>query len=252
VATPTVDVRPPTRDPNAVIGGSGQNNPDTASIPAESNAPPVAVTAVPGMVSPGGRLVQITLNNGTAQIGDLYEADADPATLVRPPGVLLIAPDRAGWSDLPRRLNAAGLTVLVIAPGPTATSDDFVTIMSAFSALDTVSPGSMGVIGAESGADFALIGCAVDDLCDTVALLTPINAETLVNVLPSFNPRPLLIAVGDDDTAGRTAADVLIAAASPDSGLQAIPGAERGTALLAVQPALVDLLVDWIVDRLGA
>lgn len=251
-ATATVDVRPPTRDPNAVIGGAGQNNPDTADIPAESNAPPVAVTAVAGMESAGGRLVQITLSDGTPQLGDLYAADADPATLILPPGVLLIAEDRAGWGDLPRRLNAAGLTVLVITPRAGATSADFITIMSAFSALNTVSPGSMGVIGAEAGADFALIGCAVDDLCDTVALLTPVSAETLVNVLPSFNPRPLLIAVGDADTAGRATADVLIAAASAESGLQALPGMERGTSLLASQPALVDLLVDWMVEKLGA
>lgn len=252
VVSPTVDIRPPTRDANAVVGGAGQNNPDTANIPAESNAPPVAVTAAPGTDAGGGRLVQITLDDGTPQLGDLYEAAADPATLVLPPGVLLIADDPVTWGALPRRLNAAGLTVLVIAPRAGATSADFITIMSAFSALNTVAPGSMGVIGAEMGADFALIGCAVDALCDTVALLSPVSADTLVNVLPAYNPRSLLIAVGDADAAGRATADALIAAASPDSGLQAIPGTARGTALLDVQPALVDLLVDWMVARLGA
>ncbi len=252
--TPTIDARPPTRDVEAVVGAPGQNSDDTANIPAESNAPPFSVTPLPGAAPPPGNssLVQITLEDGTVLLGALYEAPTNPATLIPPPGVLLLAPDREGWGDLPGRLNDAGLTVLAVEPRAGSTSADISTMLQAFSALNSVDVGSIGVIGAEVGADLALIGCAVNVLCDTLALITPLNADLLLNLMVDYNPRALLIAAGEDDEPGDAAASALIQAATPESGYQRFSGRARGTALVAAEPTLVSLLVEWMAIRLGA
>lgn len=253
VPTPTVDARPPTRDPASIIGGQGQNTGDTGDIPADSAVPPAAVTRAPDAPLTGGQPVQITLPGAAPLRGDLYTpAERDPTVGTLPPGVLMAGGTLDAWGDAPARLRAAGFTVLVVALPTDATSLTIAGALDALSATTgSVDPGRLAVIGAAGSADLALIACAVAPLCDTLVMLSPVNAPTLLNVVPDFNPRPLLLIAATGDEASFETAQLLLDAAGPESRLQQVDGTARGAALLTQRPDLFDVLTGWLTQHLG-
>ena len=92
----------------------------------------------------------------------------------------MLAADSADWLDLPLRLQNKGYTVLAMPLRPDVSGEtvlgDFEAMLQALAQVSD--PGHLAVIGAETGADMALAGCAVDPLCDALVLLTPTDSTS--------------------------------------------------------------------------
>ncbi|MBK8030297.1 MAG: hypothetical protein IPK17_12505 [Chloroflexi bacterium] len=239
-SSPVVRPFAPEREPTALLN-AGVNDPTAAALPRDSELPPLPE----GTIAPGEsrQPITVTAPDGTVLEGDLYSA----AVLERPPGILMLAPERSAWLDLPLRLQAQGFTVLAInsrgAGQSNLATGDFAAMLNALSQL--VDPGRLAVIGADSGADEGLAGCATDDLCDALAVLSPLDQTLTSSAILRYNPRPLFIAAGTGDAAFSVAQN-LNAAARGTVQFQQIESAARGAALLQAQPALGDALIDWV------
>lgn len=216
----------------------GQLEPTAASLPSGASLPPL-VMGTPGAA--GIQKVQIVLEDGTLLIGDLYERG-----ISRVPGVLLIAPDKNSWGFLPVRLQTAGMTVLVVESRETPLPTDMDILMLSLSEIGTVDPARIAVVGAERGAEMALPGCAANMICDALVLLSPANRDGLIPALNAYNPRPVLLAAGQDDTAGYTTSVALAGAAAAGQLLTYPDG--KGTALLQGYPELIDAIVAWLSE----
>lgn len=229
-------------DPGATRG-LGQNDLTAASVPSGAELPPLAV----GTADPETTFitVQITAADGMQLIGDLYANLANE----RVPGVLLIAPDRAGWLDLPLRLQAAGYTALAMDLREGGALGDFETMIRALSEAGTVDPGRIAVIGAEGGADLALTGCANNLLCDAAVLFSPVQQAAVRAATFGFNPRPLFLSAGTSDAAS-TVIDSIRAVATGTLVVEPVSGSARGTGLLSAQPNLVTALIDFLDEHL--
>jgi hypothetical protein len=247
---PPLEARP-TERPLGLLDLPGQNNPTAAALPADSRMPPRSLGAGVG----GEEVVQIPLTRDDAALtGVLYENPTiqleDRQIASRLPGILILGASDDAWGDFPDRLRAEGFTVLVVNMGFYQTAGDFIDVIDAMSRLGTVDPGSIGVIGAGQGADHALIGCAVEELCDAVVLLSPLVAETLVNVMPDYNPRPIYIAASDDDTSAYDTAQRVAMVAAGEIQLELLSGAGRSTQMLTTTPELADAIAAWLVEHL--
>jgi hypothetical protein len=237
-ASPVIRPVPPTELPPDFIG-SGQNNPTAAALPSGGELPPVPIaTAIPGS---GQQIVQIILPDGARLEGDLYQSGGE-----RVAGVVILATDRAAWGDFPARLQADGFTVLVITPRDITSVADFQAVLQAFTAVGTVDPARIGVIGASETADLALLGCAAELLCDTVVLLSPVSREALLNVMSAYNPRPLLVAASEDDAGSFVVAQAVQESASGEVLFQPFTSAGQGTAMLENRPDLGELVMTWL------
>jgi hypothetical protein len=241
-ASPVIRPFLPTEIPPDFIV-SGQNDPTAASLPRDSDLPPIPVASV----APGDSLqfVQVTMSDGALLEGVLYQIGAD-----RVPGVVILATNTWPWGDFPARLQQNGFTVLVITLRDVTSVADFQTVLRAFTEAGGVDPARIGVIGAAQTADLALLGCAADLLCDTAVLLSPIRREPLLNVMSAYNPRPLLVAASEDDAESFTVAQVLAESASGEALFQPFTNAGRGTAMLQNRPDLGDLIVTWLRRQL--
>ncbi len=254
--SPTTDVHPPTQDilEDNILGGPGQNIPEAADIAANSALPPV-IQGTPGAFS-GSQRVQLTMPDGAALMGDIYQAattdngNGTPQPPLRMPGVLLLGASIAEWGDFPARVRDAGYTVLVMELRDSSGVADFTTMLRGLSGANTVNPGLMAVIGAGQGADLALIGCAVDLLCDTAVLLSPVSRDTLLNVMPNYNPRPLLIAASTQDVNGVQTGEALRVAATGEAVFQPIAAAGSGAALIFNAPDLTGVIGTWLAQKL--
>ena len=165
------------------------------------------------------------------------------------PGILLLASELAGWGALPSTLSQRGFAVLVVQSEPLTPARQVEAILQSFIAAPGVDAGSIGVVGADQAADIAALGCAVNSLCDALALLSPRSRDTLLNMLPSYGDRPLWLAAGQDDVESFTAASALAQEATGEARLfEASAG--RGLALLQLQPNLADELVSWLQRQL--
>jgi hypothetical protein len=217
---------------------SGQNNPLAAALPSGGELPPLLSST---LEPSGAQSVQLVLAEGPLLNGDLYiKGD------FRVPGVLLLAPDKLAWGLLPLQLHAAGMTVLVADLPPVAS--DIATILISFSELNAVDPARLGVIGADSGANLALQGCAMYAACDALVLLSPEGRDTLPGVMPNYNPRPLLLSVAQTDTEAYLTS---VALAGLSSNAQLITyDSGRGAGLLALHPDLSNTIVTWMNEQL--
>lgn len=244
VFNPVIPVQEPTQ-----LRNLGQNDPTAAALPSGAELPPLAVS---GQESGEARQsVQVTAADGTQLLGELY---AHPLG-ERVPGILLIAPDRTAWLDLPLRLQGNNFTVLALdlrAPleaGDIPPLSDFSAMLNALAAAGTVDPGRLAVIGAEAGADLALNGCVDDLLCDALALFSPQDDGTASAVL-RLRGRPLFLAAAEGDAAYSTA-QLMRANFAGELTFVSVSGAERGAALLQAQPSLGDDLIAWLEDIFG-
>lgn len=247
-ASPTVLPFLPSAEPTMWVN-QGQNDPTAAALPSGGDLPPLVI----GTSDPGSAFqsIQVTSEDGTQLRGDLYPNLEGQ----RVPGVLMLAPGRAAWLDLPLRLQARGITVLSMDLRSEAAPDDlaagdFRASLVALSEAGTVDPGRIAVIGAETGADLALAGCAANLLCDALVMISPLNREVSLGAIPAYNPRPLFLLAGDGD-ALFTVADALRGTASGPLRFEAVSGATRGTALLLAQPALTDAVIAWLEEQLA-
>lgn len=189
--------------------------------------------------------VQVTAGDGTQMNGDLYMAFSDTPA----PGILMLAPERSAWVDLPLRLQAAGFTVMAMDLRPNAAVGDVDGMLRALTQMETVDAGHMGVIGAEAGADLALVACAQGSPCDALVMLSPAQETTVTGAILQYNPRPLFMSAGQDDAAFAIT-ELLRASVRGTLGYEPIPGSARGAALLQSNPPLGDHIIEWLVEQL--
>ena len=158
---PTIEVL----DSEALYGQDsrsiGGTSPSLASFPAGAILPP----APDGQSERG---VSLILDAETTLIGELY-SPVGP----RLPGILLLGSDLAGWGVLPSELSQNGFAVLVVKTEPLTPARQVAAMLQSFIAAPGVDASSIGVIGADRAADIAALGCAVNSLCDALALLSP-------------------------------------------------------------------------------
>jgi predicted esterase len=245
-ASPTFLILPPTEVPPD-FANRGQSGFEIGSAPFEGALPPISIGISP---TSGASIVQITLSDGRNLRGELYEnrpTQLSGETInQRLPGIVLLgeAPER--WGEFPAQLRDAGYTVLVMNADAPTTGDDVSAILQSLSDALAVNPGLMAVIGASQGADLALVGCAVEALCDTAILLSPTSADTLINLMTDYNPRPLMVAASSEDALAYNTALALQTAARGDFSLAAYDNAGHGIELLTNAPDLISAIIDWL------
>jgi hypothetical protein len=228
----------------------GQDDPTAASLPRFSELPPLIVgTIVPGQTH---QPIQVTAPDGTQLTGDLYISPTQTLS----PGILMLAPDSKAWLDLPLQLQSKGYTVLAMPLradldiNSQAAIGDFEAMIQALS--QTSDPGHLAVIGADNGADLALAGCAADTLCKALALLTPTNQAIAQTGITRYNPRPLFLAIAQNDSANFGITEYLRGSAQGgEVGYDAVDGTAKGAALLQASPTLGDQLIEWIGKELN-
>ncbi len=214
----------------------GETSPRYASLPAGAVLPPA-----PSAGSERG--VTVLLDAETIVSGELYQQ-----SVVRHPGILILGADVAAWGDLPRKLASQGFVVLVLQIGPLTPARQVETMMQSLIALPTVDAGLIGLVGAARAADLAALSCAVNTLCDALALFSPLARDSLLNILPSLGERPLWLAAASNDAESLGAAAALAnAALGQTQYIEAREG--RGAELLAAQPELAGRMVDWFMDQ---
>jgi hypothetical protein len=247
-ATVTINPAPPTELPGdfANLPFAGLNNPTAAAAPNQSGVSPDMTLA------PEARpqLVTITTASEATLNGELYR----PVNLAlgqTTPGILIVSTRFDEWSGFPLVLRDAGFTVLSVETRIPALPGDFTAMLDTLIAETTVNPESIGVIGAESGADVAFIGCSEDARCKTAVLLTPLDRPALLGVMSAFNPRPLLVAASQNDTDAAQTAEALRLAARGEAMFQPFDDAGRGAQILVNRTDMQTLIIDWLNRHLG-
>jgi hypothetical protein len=254
--TPSYELSGPTLEPSAEFFPEvqtseptqqqflGQNNPTAASMPSGGEMPPLVVGTID--VSSPRQPIQLTAGDGTQMNGDLYMASGEVAA----PGVLMLAPDRIAWLDLPLRMQNAGLTVLAMDLRPNATAGDVDLMLRSLTQMELVDAAHIGIVGTEAGADLSMVACAQGSPCDALVMLSPVDEALVTGAILQYNPRPLFLSAGEDDAAFGII-ELMRASARGDVTQETIPGTSRGAALLQARPSLGDQIIEWLQLQLG-
>ncbi len=225
--------------PTLESSNPGVSDPTVMALPRDAELPPLVLESNLGVQS-----INLTAGDGTLLTGDLYTS----TSLERVPGVLLIAPNRAAWGDLPLQLVGQGFVVLSMDQREGAPLGDAIVMIQGIANSPVVDPARIAVIAAEESADLALVACAGDLLCDALALISPFDALS-VGYLPSYLPRPLLIAAAIDDVTF-SVADQLVQSAPNQVEFYTVSGEGRGASLAASDPGLAVALIE-LARRVG-
>ncbi|TVR19883.1 MAG: hypothetical protein EA396_11975 [Anaerolineaceae bacterium] len=241
----------PTNPADNILSAPGQNDPTAAALPPGSSLPPVIV----GDVGSGVRSVRVTLSGGRHAIGYLYE---NPPLEIegrivpaRYPGVLLLGATREEWGRLPAGLVQSGNSVLIVEPDEPLFIEDFEDVFISLQETGSVDPGAMAVIGAESSAELALVGCSALIGCDALVMLSPpVMNAAMRAALETYNPRPSLIVASNDDPTTYQSAGELLAVAGDHADAALLLNAGRGASMLAAADGLDSQIIDWLRDVL--
>lgn len=215
----------------------GATTADLASLPAGAILPPA-----PSADSERG--VSLLLDNRTTISGELYRQGAQSE-----PALILMGAEISAWGLLPQQLSAAGFVVLVVETDGLLPARQVDTMLQSLIAIPGVNAGAIGLIGEARSADLAMLGCAVNSLCDALALFSPTSRATLMNMLPSYGERPLWLAAGKSDSQSHAAALALYQGLRGQAQFIELDQG-RGADLLRAEPSLADQLVDWFVYHL--
>ncbi len=244
ISAPTLAASPTARilSSGALYGDNirnGQNNLTAAALPNEASMPPLHATQDAGRPD----TAQIVLENGDVLLADIYAAQTESSERV--PGVLLLGRERVNWGNFPGDVAAAGFMVMVVELPASLRVTVMDTLLTSFSNQGRVDPARMAVIGADEGADFALLGCAEYLICDAAVLLSPRGRDTLANVLPNFNPRPLFVVAAADDSDAYNAALALSNGFADGSRFVEV-ATGQGASLLALNSRPGTEIIAWL------
>lgn len=257
-AIPTADAALPTRLPAAQI----EDMLATAFAGFTPSAPEVVgelratVTHTP-MPTEARIPMQFFVSDGLRVLGSFYGAPTRPA-----PVVLLIHGDggsREDWAPFATQLQAAGFDVLALdlrghgmtegAVNWSRVPEDVVSIFTRLIRLPGVDGNRAYMAGAGVGANVALAACAEVPECRAAALISPTLSDQGVEAeaaLPAYGLRPLLIAVSRLDQPSAADSLALRSAAQGITRLLTYNGVAHGTALLAEEPALGEIIIRWL------
>ncbi len=210
------------------------------------------------------QMVTLRTDDGVSIAAEVHPAAAGRAA----PGVILVhmlTRTHEDWQVLADRLSDAGFAVIAIdlrghgasgtAAQPPADPEDMnasVHDVRAARAYLTGHPelcsGRIGIAGAQVGASLAVIEAAADPIVRSVALLSPgidYRRLRLDAAMQRYNERPALILASTEDGYAARSARELSAMGSGIRDLRLLAGAGHGTVMLARQPDLIAMLVDW-------
>ena len=176
--------------------------------------------------------------------GELYRQGAGVE-----PAILILGADLSAWGGLPLQLSEAGFVVLALQTEPVTPARQVEAMIQSLIAISGVDAGAIGLIGEARAADLAMLGCAVNTLCDVLALLSPLSRDTLLNMMPSFGDRPLWLSASGSDSESHAVVLTLSQATFGRARLEMVEEG-RGAAILAANPGLNDQLVDWFALHL--
>ena len=216
----------------------GRTDPSFASLPVDAVLPPAPL-------GDSTRRVKVVLEGGSVIEGERYGF-----SVLRQPGILILSRDVSDWRPLTKRLAERGFVVLALETGGWLEAQHLSTILRSLTAISKVDAGWIAIVGAEHSADLALLGCAVNELCDAAALLSPLSRDTLLNMLLSYGARPLWLAAAKDDAEAHAAARALARSAAGEAQFLEYDRG-RGVELLVNQPELAEQLADWLSLNLG-
>jgi hypothetical protein len=248
-ASPTINPIPPTPLPDdfSNLPSVGISNP-TAAAQANNAADLSASMTLPVEYTP--MLVQIETAGGTSLNGELYVPDSlADGTLI--PGIIVISAQFNDWRAFPLTLREAGMIVLQVETRIPPLAGDVTSMFNTLEGQANVDPARLAILGAESGADIALQGCAEDARCKGAALLTPVDQIALVPQMGAFGGRSLWMVVSEEDNSSALTAEALRQAATGPATLQTYQEAGRGTQMLFSQPEVSTSLVNWLRGLFG-
>jgi dienelactone hydrolase len=211
--------------------------------------------------------VMFAARDGVQVTGFLYLPDRRPAPAV----VLLpmLGRTHRDWDAAAARLADAGIAALAIdfrqgggaltSRTETAGGDYAALVLDAnaarayLAARPEVNPARLGIAGASLGANVAVLAAADNPAVRSLALLS-VSGEyrglRLEQALRKFGSRPaLLVASNEDPYALRSSRQAVTMGDGPRE-LRVLSGAGHGTAMLAGDPDLASVLVDWFLRTL--
>ena len=210
------------------------------------------------------QLITLRTEDGVAIAAELHAS----ATARPSPAVILVhmlTRTRGDWQVLADRLSEAGLAVVGIdlrghgasgtAATPPADPEDMTSSLldvkaarMFLSGRPDICSGRVGIAGAQIGANLAIMEAASDPAVRSIALLSPgmdyrkLRPEA---AMKKYAERPALILASTEDAYASRSARELAAIGAGVRDLRLVNGAGHGTVMLARQPALVGVLVDW-------
>lgn len=171
--------------------------------------------------------------------------------------------NKEDWHGVADKLYRQGLLVLTIdlrghganvsgAP-PTLTGADWIAMTEDVAAgvAEVRKRGAQKValVGAEAGANLALLAAAADPTITSVALLSPgLDYKGLATgeAAKRYGPRPVFYAASRDDTYGLRSATALDSVATGPHTLQVFDKAGKGTAMFNREPTLESLVLGFL------
>ena len=119
--------------------------------------------------------------------------------------------------------------------------------------LESQKINSVAIIGESIGANTALNYASTDQSIKTIVLLSPgldyrgIKTE---NSISEYGERPILIVSAEDDSYSAESSRKLEMLAIGEKKLKIYEGSEHGTVLFDAEPALKNLIIDWLKEKL--
>jgi dienelactone hydrolase len=208
--------------------------------------------------------VTFRTEDGVTIAGTMYEAPRHPA-----PAVILLhmlTRSREDWHQVADRLADAGITALAIdfrghgasTRGPLGADGEpdlarmVLDVQAARLFLNThpdvVIPSRIGLAGASIGANVAILEAASDAAIRSLALLSPgLNYRSLraEDAIKKYSPRPVLYVAATNDPYATRSVKQLSTVGTGLREIKTLENAGHGTTMLARQPDLIRVLVDW-------
>jgi len=234
-------------------------------VPATGMPPgqPLATTSPTATPSPSPdfRLLNVIAADGTELMTVFYPPQDGPA-----PGVLLLHMDggrKEDWASFATRLQQAGYAAMALdlrGHGDSGGEVDWETgpddVARAWAELveqPDVGGSRTAVIGADIGANLALVVAADEPDVQAVVLLSPgldYHGIRTEGAMRAYGERPVLIVASEEDYYAAQAARTLAGLAQEPPVLTLYPAAGHGLEMFDSQPGLADLIMGWLRARL--
>lgn len=237
--------------------------PQPTATTAANPQPAVDTVAEPEIVQPKNEPISFTASDGL-EIKGTYSTPGGSAPF---PAVILLhmlGSNRQIWvqtglTDALRLQGYAVLTIDMRGHGETSGSNDWVLaredlamIYDQFVQFPEVDEEKTAVIGASVGSNMALALGVDKTAVQTTILLSPgldYVGVTTDDLIDAYGNRPLLIVASQEDSYSADSSQTLADSAT-SATLQLYDGAGHGTTMLTREPALSELILDWLNTHL--